>query len=211
MLSMFAAAGLAISTALSPAATPVLDPPPDDKIVVDVQTVNGSGCPRGSAAVAVAPDNTAFTVTYSEYLAQVGPEADPTDFRKNCQLNLLIHVPHGFTYAIAQADYRGFAHLARGADGLQQASYYIQGTSPTSRISHPFAGPYSNNWQTTDKKDVRELVFAPCGEDRSLNVNTELRVGAGASDSHSTSFMTMDSTDGGVNTKYHFAWKKCTF
>lgn len=210
MLPIIAAAGIAVAATVSPASAPALDPPPDDKIVIDVQTVNGSGCPRGSAAVAVAPDNTAFTVTYSDYLAQVGPEAAPTDFRKNCQLNLLVHVPHGFTYAIAQADYRGFAHLARGANGLQQASYYIQGTSPTSRIGHSFDGPYSDNWQTTDRKEISELVFAPCGEDRSLNVNTELRVSAGSSDSRSTSFMTMDSTDGGVNTKYHFAWKKCT-
>jgi hypothetical protein len=47
-------------------------PPPTDHIVIDVVTVNGSGCPPGSAAVAVSPDNTAFTVTYSQYLAQVG-------------------------------------------------------------------------------------------------------------------------------------------
>src|SRR4051794_3787745 len=42
-------------------------PPPPDKIVIDVVTVNGSGCRPGTAAVAVSPDNTAFTVTYSEY------------------------------------------------------------------------------------------------------------------------------------------------
>ncbi len=155
-------------------------------------------------------DNTAFTVTYSDYLAQVGPGAAPIEFRKNCQLNLVVHVPHGFTYAIAQADYRGFAHLAKGARGFQQAGYYIQGTSPTSRIGHNFSGPYSDNWQTTDRKEVHELVFAPCGEERSVNINTELRVYEGSSNADkNTSFMTMDSTDGSVNTKYHFAWKKC--
>lgn len=45
------------------------DPPPD-KIIIKVATVNGSGCPQGTAAVAVSEDNTAFTVTYSDYLAQ---------------------------------------------------------------------------------------------------------------------------------------------
>ncbi|CAM5378677.1 hypothetical protein SALBM311S_06184 [Streptomyces alboniger] len=34
--------------------------------------MNGSGCPQGTAAVAVSEDNTAFTVTYSDYLAQAG-------------------------------------------------------------------------------------------------------------------------------------------
>jgi hypothetical protein len=72
-------------------------PPPPDRIIIDVVTVNGSGCRPNTAAVAVSPDNTAFTVTYSEYLAQVGVGSKPTDFRKNCQLNLRVHVPQGFT------------------------------------------------------------------------------------------------------------------
>jgi hypothetical protein len=185
-------------------------PPPPDKIVIDVATVNGSGCPAGTAAVAVAPDNTAFTVTYSDYLAQVGVGAKPTDARKNCQLNLQVHVPQGFTYAIAEADYRGYAYLENGATGLERANYYFQGQSQTAAISHPFAGPYDDDWQTTDKVDVGALVFAPCGEKRNLNVNTELRVGAGSSDPKTTtSYMSMDSTDGSITTIYHFAWKTC--
>ena len=54
---------------------------------------------------------------------------EPTDFRKNCQLNLRVNVPQGFTYGIAQADYRGFAHLERGAYAIQKANYYFQGMS----------------------------------------------------------------------------------
>lgn len=209
MLNAMAATGLALSLLSAPAIAPNTSPPPD-KITVDVATVNGSGCPAGTAAVAVASDNTAFTVTYSDYLAQVGVGASPTDFRKNCQLGLSIHYPQGFTYAISEADYRGFAHLVDGASGLQRASYYFQGNSATSRISHPFNGPLDDDWQTTDRADGASLVFAPCGEDKILNVNTELRVSAGSSDPGSTtSFMSMDSTDGSIRTTYHFSWKTC--
>ncbi|MFC6599475.1 DUF4360 domain-containing protein [Kitasatospora paranensis] len=185
-------------------------PPPPDKIVISVATVNGSGCPAGTAAVAVSPDNTAFTVTYSNYLAQVGVGSKPTDFRKNCQLNLDVHVPQGFTYAIASADYRGFAHLEAGATGLQKATYYFQGQPQTTALDHRFAGPLDDSWQATDTVAVAALVYAPCGELRNFNINTELRVGAGSSDpGHTTSFMTMDSTDGDINTVYHLAWKHC--
>ncbi|MFG2844604.1 DUF4360 domain-containing protein [Kitasatospora sp. NPDC101155] len=185
-------------------------PTPPDRIVIDVATVNGSGCPAGTAAVAVSPDNTAFTVTYSSYLAQVGVGSKPTDFRRNCQLDLRVHVPQGFTYAIASADYRGFAHLEAGATGIQRAGYYFQGDPGTTYRSHRFDGPTDDNWQVTDTVDVAALVFAPCGEERNFNVNTELRVGAGTSDpAHTTSFMTMDSTDGSINTVYHLAWKQC--
>jgi hypothetical protein len=184
------------------------DPPPD-KIVIKVATVNGSGCPAGTTAVAVSEDNTAFTVTYSDYLAQAGGGSDPTAFRKNCQLNLIVHVPQGFTYAIASADYRGFAALQSGASSTQRASYYFQGSPSTASKTHPFSGPYNDNWQATDTTDWAQLVWAPCGVQRNFNINTELRVNAGTSSANKVSFMTMDSTDGDISTVYHMAWKEC--
>lgn len=209
MLNIVLAGSMIATGLLAPAPAPA-DPPPSNRVVIDVDTVNGSGCPAGTAAVATAGDNTAFTVTYSDYLAQVGVGARPTDFRKNCQLSLHIHTPQGFTFAISKADYRGFASLAHGATGLQRATYYFMGESPSSFVNHTFTGPLVDNWQTTDATAEAALVYAPCGEDRNLNVNTELRVGAGTSDpAKSTSFMAMDSTDGSIRTVYHFAWKHC--
>lgn len=205
MLTAVAAAAFAVS-AIVPSAEAATDAPPDF-VTIEVVTVNGSGCPAGTAAVAAAPDRTAFTVTYSSFLAQAGAESDPTDFRKNCQLALELTYPQGFTFGIAQADYRGFAHLQHGATGMEQGNYYFQGMSPTARKSHSFSGPYSDNWQVTDSTEWGAIVYAPCGERRMLNVNTELRVNAGTS--RGTSFMVMDSTDSNVSTKYHFSWKRC--
>ncbi|MFJ9741240.1 DUF4360 domain-containing protein [Streptomyces sp. NPDC101166] len=200
----------ALVTAAVPAHSPSsFDNPPPDKIVITIATVNGSGCPAGTAAVAVSADNTAFTVTYSDYLAQVGGNSDPTAFRKNCQLNLKVHVPQGFTYAIASADYRGFASLQPGASAVQRASYYFQGSSSTVYKNHNFNGAYNDNWQATDTTDWAQLVYAPCGVQRNFNINTELRVNAGTSSPAKVSFMTMDSTDGDISTTYHMAWKEC--
>ncbi|HZG05917.1 MAG TPA: DUF4360 domain-containing protein [Streptomyces sp.] len=214
MSGVFLAGGAAAALFASALAGPTLDlepapTAPSERIQVGINTVNGSGCPAGTAAVAVSPDNTAFTVTYSDYLAQVGVGAAPTDARKNCQLNLAVRVPHGFTYAIASVDYRGYAYLENGATGLQKAQYYFQGSAQTASATHRFSGPYDSNWHTTDKTEVGELVWAPCGVERNFNINTELRVDSGDSGKDTTSFMTMDSTDGAVSTVYHIAWKKC--
>ncbi|MFE1172690.1 DUF4360 domain-containing protein [Streptomyces sp. NPDC058773] len=214
MLSTLSAGAAVASLLLAGSASPTTtarfgDDPPTGKITITVATVNGSGCRPGSAAVAIAPDNTAFTVTYSEYLAQAGNGSRPTDSRKNCQIALNVHVPQGFTYAIARADYRGYASLARGAKGLESAGYYFQGQQQTARKSHSFTGPYDTNWQTSDETDIDALVYAPCGEERYFNINTELRVDAKGADPKSTSYMAMDSTDGSINTLYHFAWKQC--
>lgn len=206
-----AIASIVASTLAGPSAiSPVLDNPPADKIVIDLVTVNGSGCPDGTAAVAVSPDNTAFTVTYSAYLAQVGVGALPTDWRKNCQLNLIVHVPAGFTYAIASTDYRGFASLEPGATGVEKAGYYFQGSPLTNYATHSFAGAYADDWSATDVNQIAELVWAPCGALRNFNINTELRVVAGTSNvKTATSFMAMDSTDTAFSTTYHFAWQQC--
>ncbi|MGP3950619.1 DUF4360 domain-containing protein [Streptomyces sp. 7N604] len=207
-LTILGAAAALFAGTTSAHAAPSLEAPPD-KIVIELATVNGSGCPEGTAAVAVAPDNTAFTVTYSDYLAQTGGSSDPTAFRKNCQLNLIVHVPQGFTYAIARADYRGFAYLESGATGRERANYYFQGMPETVSKNHDFTGPYNDNWQASDVTEVAQLVWAPCGEQRNFNINTELRVSKGTSDPQKTSFMTMDSTDASVSTVYHLAWKEC--
>ncbi len=189
------------------------NPVPGGEITVELVGVNGSGCPEGTAEVAVSEDKKAFTVTYSDYLAQVGVGAGATDFRRNCQLSVLVHVPSGFTFGIAQADYRGFASLQPGSAGLLRANYYFQGMSQTVSSSHPFDGGalgLEDDWLVTDQVPVASTVYLPCGAQRNLNINTSLRVLAGTSDpTKTTSFVSMDSTDGSFSTLYHFSWMKC--
>jgi len=207
------AVGALAASLLMPMATAdeTTSTPPQDKITIGLNTVNGSGCPDGTTAVAMNADNTAFTVTYSDYLAQTGVGSSATDFRKNCQLSLRINVPQGFTYAIAKADYRGFAMLEKGATAMQRANYYFMGESATSFSSHTFKGPFVDDWMTTDQTEHADMVYAPCGEQRNLNINTELRVYGGSSDTtKTTSFITMDSTDTSASTIYHFSWKQCS-
>ncbi|WUH97819.1 DUF4360 domain-containing protein [Spirillospora sp. NBC_00431] len=177
-------------------------------VTIDIATVNGSGCPAGTTAVAISDDAEAFTVTYSDYLAKAGGDATPTDGRKNCQINMKVHVPQGFTYAIAQTDYRGYAYLEKGAKAVQKASYYFQGSSPTGTVTNNLSGNYDNNWQFTDKIPVGALVWKNCGEQRNFNINTEVRVTKGT-DASKQSFIIMDSTDGSLKTIYHFKWKTC--
>jgi hypothetical protein len=208
MLNAVAAALLASAIIIPPGAPN--ETPPPDHITIDVVTINGSGCPAGTAAVAVSEDNKAFTVTYSDYLAQVGVGAGATEFRKNCQLNLRVNVPQGFTFGIAQADYRGFAHIERGAYAVQKANYYFQGMSQNDTASHRYNGPHSDSWQATDTTEIAAIVYSPCGERRNFNINTELRVYKGTSDTTTTtSFVSMDSTDGAIDTTYRFSWKQC--
>lgn len=203
---------LALVVALSVNAPTVTaaDDVPAGRVTVHVVTANGSGCPAGSTEVAVADDNSEFIVIHRSYVARVGVGADPTDSRKNCQLSLDVRVPSGFTFGIVRADYSGRISLAAGAQAWQSANYYFQGDSNTVRRVHPFTGPMRDNWSTTDTTDPGSVVFAPCGDQRYLNINTALRVSAGSSNPQTTSsWISMDSPDRNPNSRYRFLWKRC--
>lgn len=200
------------ATLAGPPAAPVAAPrsatPPEGGVSIDVAAVNGSGCPPGTVAVVVAPGNDALVVTYDDaYHAQVGVGARPTDLRKNCQLNIRVRVPEGYRYAINGVGHQGRAGLAAGASGLLRSNYYYAGQSVNVARSHRFTGPLEADWQTTDEFDPASLIFSPCGAERNLNINTELRVNAGTSDRDTTnSSLTMDSTTSSV---YRFVWRTC--
>jgi hypothetical protein len=189
----------------SASATAFLDDPPAEAVVIDIVSAHGSGCRPGTTFVNVPPDSVAFTVIYGEYVAKVGVGATLTDFRKNCQLTVQVHVPEGYTYAVSRADYSGYASLAAGATGVQRASYYFQSTPNTDIQAHSFTGPFEDYWQTSDETDLAALVFHPCGELRNLNINTDLRVNVGTSDpTTTTSFIAMSESS-----TYRFYWKLC--
>src|ERR1043165_7498684 len=67
---------------------------------IDLVSVSGSGCQKDDFAVAIAPDRTAFTVSYSNYIALAGAGTTVVDHRKNCNLNVHVTVPGGFTFGI---------------------------------------------------------------------------------------------------------------
>jgi Domain of unknown function (DUF4360) len=191
-----------------PTTVQVVSEVPTQIMTVAVATVNGTGCKPGTAAVAVSPDNTAFTVTYSEYIAEAGPSVALTAARRNCQLSVAVNVPGGYTFAVNKTDYRGYANIAAGASAVQQASYYFQGMSSNQIAVHPtLRGPFADNWQFTDEVPLEALVWHPCGAQRNLNINTEIRLTKGTSTA--ASYINMDATDSAINTIIHYKWDEC--
>jgi hypothetical protein len=201
MLSLLSAASLAIASLAAPTA-----PIAPDSITISVQTVNGSGCPAGTATVKTAPDRESFTISYDEYRARDGGSANATDLRKNCQINLLVNVPQGFTYAISEIEYKGWARLAPGASAQQNAFYYFSGQSPTQQTNYTINGPFAGFWKNTDVAET--LTFAPCDYETNLNINSDLRVRAGTAQGYTNEISMIRST-GSVETIFHFSWKRC--
>lgn len=171
-------------------------------------THNGSGCPIGSVAQNIAPDNKAFTLTFSDYIAEVGPGIDLRESRKNCQLTVDLQFPQGYQYAIASFDYRGYASLDRGVEGTQKSSYYFQGMGQTGSFQSTFRGVMDKDFQFRDSVALESVVWSPCGASRALNINTQVRL-SNRSNANGRGLMTIDSIDGAVVHKYGLMWRRC--
>lgn len=196
---------LSLSTPARAAGDDAVAAVPEGTVTVEVIAANGSGCAPGTASVYANPDKTGFRIRYYDFVAEAGGGAASTERRKNCQIGVVVTVPAGWTFAIAQADYRGRARLYSGATALQRTNYYWQGSSDNSSTSETFSGPLNSYWETSDVAPV--LIYKPCSEQRVLNINTELRVDSGTSTGRNS--MSMRSSDGDVDTLFNFSWTRC--
>ncbi|WP_344904134.1 DUF4360 domain-containing protein [Actinomadura meridiana] len=192
----------------APEFEPVPDaaPAPRD-VTIQVETILGSGCPAGTTKVVPTHNNAAFTVIYQKYMAWAGGEAPPTEFRRNCQINVKVNAPEGYTYAVVGVVSRGAAHVEKGATALRSTNYYFQGSSENVSVNHEINGPYDGAWRFRDRTDPAKRVYAPCGKERNLNINTQLRIDKGDSDAKKPSFIAMESTN--ADAVYHLTWKRC--
>lgn len=180
---------------------------PPEQVKLTLNRVNGTGCPAGTVDLVMNDNNRSFTTIFSSYIAQTGPNIGPAEARRTCQINLKVHVPHGYTYGILAADYRGGMKLAAGSEAMLTASYYFSAWGDEHSRVYRYRGDRSGDFKEQDRIPWENVVFNPCGDQRMLNLKSMLMIDKAAA--HSMNMIAMDSIDVEVATTYQFAWKKC--
>jgi len=171
-------------------------------------TYAGSGCPAGTVGNNVSPDFQAFTLLFDQYQALAGPGVSFSQKRKNCQVNVSMDIPSGWSYTLFTVDTRGYVSLQPGVRAMEQSTYYFQGQSLTGRQQTIVYGPTDRNYQAKDQLTLENQVWSPCGAVRSLNINTEVRVDNSAAPNNQ-GMMTVDSIDGHFKLIYGLRWRRC--
>lgn len=167
----------------------------------------GSGCPAGSVASNVSADLKAFTLLFDNYVAQVGPGIPLGESRKNCQIAVDLDFPAGWSYTVMTVDYRGYGSLESGVRGEEASAYYFQGSSATGRLTTALIGPTARDYQIRDTLGISAFVWSPCGLQRALNINSQVRLTS--SNPSARGLMTVDSIDGQLVHTYGIVWRRC--
>ena len=180
--------------------------PDKTKTFIEAITYGGSGCTQGTVASSISEDLTTFTLIFDEFIAETGPGKTIRDSRKNCQVNVDLRYPQGWSYSIVSVDYRGFVSIPAGTTATQTSIYYFSGETQQSTMQSVFRGPYEDDYLITDKVVTSALVWSPCGKVIQGNVNAAVSI---SGDRTKSALMTVDSIDGKVEQKFGIQWRQC--
>jgi hypothetical protein len=186
-------------------------PVPSEPITIKKIQYNGTGCPLGTVAKNVSDDKTAFTLTFSEFVAEAGPGIPLSYGRKNCVATLVLDVPAGWQYSIGSFFYRGFMALDKGIKADHTATYFLEGQGKTGSFRSSNYGPYESDYVYNDQVGIASAVWSPCGVERALNINTSIRVSNTNSRAYPNAqgLITNDSIDGQITQVWGLTWRRC--
>lgn len=180
------------------------DSPNPNEIYVQSISYGGTGCPQGTVGSSFSDDRKTFTLIFDSFVASSGPGVPVTENRKNCQLNVNLHVPQGFTFAVHTFDYRGYVQLPASVTAEQKSIYYYQGETKQASASTRFTGPVAKDYLSRDT--LANVAWMPCARVAPLNINSQVRL-TGATNQQAQ--ITVDSIDGKSRTILHLTWRPC--
>ena len=166
---------------------------------------NGTGCPLGTVSKNISLDRQAFTLAFSDYVAETGPGISRRDGYRNCIVSIDLYFPGGWQWAVTKFDYRGYASLDKSILGTQKTRYWFQG-HPHGEAESVIVGPYDDDYHFTDY--VETHTWSPCGATRALNINSDIRLN-NRRNRWGSGLMTLDSLDGSVSWEFGIAWRPC--
>jgi hypothetical protein len=179
----------------------------NDDIQLGEPEYGGTGCPAGSASVALSPDQKTLSILFDQYVVEAGGETGRVLDRKGCNIAIPVKVPQGYSISLFKVDYRGFNFLPRSAQSRFNVEYFFAGSRGPS-ASRMFNGPVQDNYTFTNNLIAEALVWSACGANTNLRVNSSMMVRTNSSNQQAMS--TVDSADVEAGIIYHVQWRRCT-
>lgn len=154
-----------------------------------------------------------ITFGFDQFQTYIGPGTSYTERSKNCQLHLNLQYPAGFSFAVVDSVYHGFALLDPGVTGNFFSTYYFSADAAktsTTQTSIRGGGPWAAG-QVYTKQDIvpaGDVVRSPCGGSQAtLNVNN--RIALNSEKPEAFGMITNDDATVSLQQQVHIEWYKC--
>jgi len=189
----------------SPAAAP-------SGVTISSVSFSGNGCPQNSVSTSISTDKTVVTFGFDSFQTYIGPGTSVSDHTKNCQLHLNLLYPSGFTFAVVDATYHGYAQLDSGVSGTFLSTYYFSqdaSATATTQTTITGGGVWANGQVYTkdDQVPTASFIWSPCGANGILNVNN--RIALSSSSSSASGEVTDDDATISFTHQVHLSWYHC--
>ncbi len=196
---------LMMSLALSCATAPLFAAWYDD-VRLGNPEYGGTGCPAGSAAVAIAPDAKSLSILFDQFVAEAGGSTGKSLDRKTCNIAVPVHVPQGYSVSIFQIDYRGFNSLPYGAYSRFNVEYFFAGTQGPG-YEKQFNGRLEDDFLLRNTLIASAVVWSDCGKSVILRANTSML--ARTNSAQQATYASVDSADIAAGLVFNLKWKRC--
>ncbi|TID26934.1 hypothetical protein E2P81_ATG01395 [Venturia nashicola] len=156
---------------------------PGDTFAESALATGGTGCSTGTVAPIFADDRSSLTLIFNDLIADIGPNVPLQRSRRHCNVVVAMQVPAGWTFEVAEVNWRGFVDVDKGVRGVLAGQWYWDGERQRGRgdmvvikkiVDGPFSGSYLKN--KSEEKNRSGVFMACTTKDVSLNINTVVRL-----------------------------------
>lgn len=168
---------------------------------------NGTGCPIGTVATNISDDQQAFTLSFSEFFAEVGPTLGRQQERKVCKVIFDTEQDVGWEYAILAVTYRGFAGLDAGVQGKQKLRFGGLGKEVDATLD--LNGPLDDDYINTQEVPLSGLKWSGCKDNKQKDFTIDAVISLQAPNTTTRGLLTVDTADGEIRQEYEVLWRDC--
>lgn len=199
VLSVFSAAALCAVPAFGQ------EGPGRGEVEIKDVTVNGSGCPVGTATVIITNSKEngpidSGVATFDSFIVE-----KPGKDRKFCNIAVDMKFPHGWSYALVETYLPGTAVIQKGVTASVQTSIAFRGTDATAKSKRSQKGYWEGTFNLQEQFD--RPVWSPCGKVLPLNLKITASLSGKPELDGEPSIIQLS----GLNRDQHFTirWRRC--
>ncbi len=131
------------------------------EITLGLPTYQGEGCPSGSAAATLSPDNTTLSILFDRFIAEAGRTTSVRTGRAVCRMQIPVQIAAGYRAVITRVDYRGFLALPLRGYAQLTVDYGFSGKK-SPRFTRRFVGPSDTDFLATQILHLRDYQWTTC-------------------------------------------------